>query len=155
MSDLDIFNFLLKLGKTSKDSDGIVASCLSLNGKILAATASADDGLRHAEDLVLEQARNKGIQINNKMTLYSTLEPCCQRDPLKGLEDCTTIIIKSGVRNIVYAAKDPADSKESRLRCEENGIKYLQFKNQRIITESIKLFNSTVVELVNKIENQN
>src|SRR3989344_1601575 len=75
MSDKDIFSHLFQMAVLAKDPRGVVAVCLIENGNILISATSADDGIRHAEDIVLEKARNSAIHLSNSVSLYSTLEP--------------------------------------------------------------------------------
>lgn len=100
MDEKEIFNELFALAKTSKDPEGVVAACLVKGNKILLASASAEDGVRHAEDLVLEMARQQGIAIDNETWLVTTLEPCSFRNPKNGVKDCTTLILEGGVKNV-------------------------------------------------------
>jgi pyrimidine deaminase RibD-like protein len=151
MSELEIFQNLFKVAGTSKDKNGVVAACLVLDGKVVVASASADDGIRHAEDLVLEKAGSLGIKIIDKMALYTTLEPCSHRDPAKSMTDCTTLIIRSGIKNVIYGANDPEDSKDFKLRCEKAGIKCDQVSDPEIISRSVDIFNSTVSKDSDKI----
>lgn len=105
------------------------------------APPSADDSLRHAEDLVIKKAQKQGINLDKDVILYTTLEPCSRRD--KNIEDCTTIILKTGIKFIVYAAQDPEYSQEAKQRFLTAGRRYEQVKDEAIIRRAIDLFNST------------
>ena len=49
MTEKEIFDYLFKIAKTSKDQEGVVAACLVKDGQSLAGSPSADDSIRHAE----------------------------------------------------------------------------------------------------------
>jgi hypothetical protein len=53
-----VFNHLFEVAKKSKDPEGVVVACLVKGDTILISSPSASDGVRHAEDLVLELAAN-------------------------------------------------------------------------------------------------
>lgn len=145
MDEAEVFRCLFKTAKTSKDPEGVVAACIVLKGEIKAVSASADDGIRHAEDLVIEKAvGNKGIKIDDEAVLYTTLEPCSMRSRSNKVPDCTTIIINSGIKNVVYAAVDPEFSKNAENRFQSAGVNYRQIRNKKIIEQAVKLFNSTI-----------
>lgn len=141
MTIQEIFEYLFKIAKTSKDQEGVVAACLVKNDQILAGMPSADDSIRHAEDLVIEKAQKQSMVLDNKVILYTTLEPCSTRD--KNVLDCASIILKTGIKSIVYAAQDPEYSQEAKQRFAAAGVKYEQVKDSEIIQRAINLFNST------------
>ena len=143
--DKEIFSKLFELAKTSKDPEGVVVACLVRHGEILVASPSASDGVRHAEDLVLEMARKADINIDGDVILYTTLEPCSYRNPKNHVKDCTSIIIDAGIKRVVFAANDPEYSKEARDRLLEVGVDYRQVTDKEIIRKAVELFNSTIV----------
>jgi len=96
MNEHQIFAHLFEIAKDAKDPEGVVTACLVCDGEIVASSPSADDGVRHAEDLVLEKAKEEKVNLGN-VTLYTTLEPCSYRNPVNNVEDCTTIIIEAGI----------------------------------------------------------
>lgn len=134
MTDQEIFEYLLEIAKTSKDQEGVVAACLVKDGQILA-------GLPSAEDLVIEKALKQGMVLDDKVVLYTTLEPCSARD--KDILDCTTIILKTGIKSIVYAAQDPEYSQQAKKRFAAAGVQYEQISDLEIVQRAIDLFNST------------
>ncbi|OGM11928.1 hypothetical protein A2Z22_01700 [Candidatus Woesebacteria bacterium RBG_16_34_12] len=144
MDEKEIFEKLFEIAEKSKDPEGVVAACLVKNGRILISSPSASNGIRHAEDLVLEKAEQKGIKIDGKITLYTTLEPCSYRSPKNKVLDCTTVILKSGIRNVIFAAQDPEYSKKARQRFQKAGISYRQIEDKDLIQKAIKLFNATI-----------
>lgn len=141
MTDQEIFEYLFVIAKTSKDQEGVVAACLVKDGQVLVGSPSADDSIRHAEDLVLEKAQKQGIILDEKIILYTTLEPCSTRD--KDVLDCTSIILKTGIKSVAFAALDPEYSQEAKQRFLKAGFNYQQVKDQEIIKQAIELFNST------------
>jgi pyrimidine deaminase RibD-like protein len=144
VNDKDIFEKLFEVAKKSKDPEGVVAACLVKEGNMLVSSPSASDGVRHAEDLVLEIAQRKRIKIDDKVTLYTTLEPCSYRSPKNKVKDCTTIIISAGIKNVIFAANDPEYSQDAKHRFQKAGVKYKQIKDKELIRKSVELFNSTI-----------
>lgn len=144
LEDGEVFHRLFNLAKTSKDPEGAVSACIVKANEIIVASASADDGIRHAEDLVIEKAKREGVTVDRKMILYTTLEPCSYRSPQNRVFDCTTIIINSGIKNVVFAAKDPEYGKDTKIRFDKAGIRCRQVKDKILIREATILFNSTI-----------
>lgn len=79
----------------------MVGAVLVKNGRVVAEDYHRRPGTPHAEALVINAAgeRTKGS------TLYVSLEPCCHKD--KRTPPCTRAIIRSGIRKVVIAMKDP------------------------------------------------
>lgn len=141
MIDQEIFEYLFEIAKTSQDKEGVVAACLVKDGQILAALPSADDSVCHAEDLVIAKAKKQGIVLDKDIILYTTLEPCSTRD--KNVADCTSIILKTGIKTIIFATQDPEYSQETKQRFLQAGVSYQQVNDLKIIKRAIDLFNST------------
>ena len=141
MTEQEIFNYLFEIAKTSQDQEGVVAACLVKEGQILAGSPSADDSVRHAEDLVIEKTQKQRIILDEKVILYTTLEPCSTRD--KNVLDCASIILKTGLKSIIYAAQDSEYSQEAKQRFLKAGVLYQQVQDQTIINRAVELFNST------------
>lgn len=145
MTDDEVFENLFEKASGSKDPRGVVSACLFKEGKILFSFASADDGVRHAEDLLLKYIRVNNISISEEMILYSTLEPCTKRsNPI--LTDCTSLIIKSNIKNIVYGASDPDHSEITKERFLKENINMRQVANPNIIKKCAEIFNNSVKE---------
>jgi pyrimidine deaminase RibD-like protein len=145
-----IFKKLFSLKKYSDDVEGVVCACIvDKKGKILFSSPSFKDG-RHAEYVVIQKIREKNISSDN-LILYTTLEPCSKRSN-PSMQDCTTVVIHSGIKNVVYAALDPEYSSETANRFKKSGIKYQRIKNKTIIRESMKLFNSTITIPLSEME---
>ena len=86
-------------GKTSPNP--MVGAVLVKNGRVVAEDYHRRPGAPHAEALAIAVAGNKA----KGSTLYVSLEPCCHTD--KRTPPCTRTIIKSGIRKVVIAMKDP------------------------------------------------
>lgn len=86
------------LGQTSPNP--MVGAVIVKGGKIVAEGFHRRAGLDHAEIVALKSAGKRA----RAATLYVTLEPCCHHGRTG---PCTDAIIKSGVRRVVYAMKDP------------------------------------------------
>jgi diaminohydroxyphosphoribosylaminopyrimidine deaminase/5-amino-6-(5-phosphoribosylamino)uracil reductase len=68
--------------------------------------------LPHAEEIALKKAVS--VADLPAWTLYSTLEPCSERS--SGREACATRIINSGIRRVVFGAREPYDP-VLKIRC--------------------------------------
>jgi pyrimidine deaminase RibD-like protein len=139
-----IYGHLFQIAKKSKDPEGVVAACIVKNGGIIASAASADDGVRHAEDLVIEKI--KDIKIDDSTMLYITLEPCNTRNLKKKIKDCTSLIIDSGIKRVIFAARDPKFSKITQKRLKKAKILAKQIKDEKIIKKAVEIFNQTAKE---------
>lgn len=144
MTEPEIFELLLRLGETSQDPEGVVAACLVRDGHILAAKASSDDGRDHAEYLTLKEAGARGLELDEKTVLYTTLEPCSDLPAVNDGTDCVTWLLRSGIRQVVFAARDVEHSARARERCEKAGVTYRQIGDPEIIRRSQDLFNRTL-----------
>src|SRR3990172_1198556 len=100
MNDREIFEKLFELGKNSKDPDGVVIAGLVENEKVVAMSPGADDGIRHAVDLVIEKAKAENIPIGENTILYATVEPCTFRNPEKKMTPCADIIVSAGIKKV-------------------------------------------------------
>ncbi|MFC1483024.1 bifunctional diaminohydroxyphosphoribosylaminopyrimidine deaminase/5-amino-6-(5-phosphoribosylamino)uracil reductase RibD [Candidatus Margulisiibacteriota bacterium] len=86
------------IGKTSPNPS--VAALIVKNNKIIAAGAHKGFGKPHAERIAIKKAGKKA----KGATLYCNLEPC---NHLGQNPPCTDIIIKAGIKKVVFASKDP------------------------------------------------
>jgi pyrimidine deaminase RibD-like protein len=140
-----IFEHLSEIAQRSKDPRGAVSACLVKNNEVIASAASSDDGLRHAEEILLEIVRAENITITPEIILYSTLEPCTKRTNIE-LKDCTSLIIESGISKVVYGASDPDHSEINKRRFSERGISLEQVSNPLIIKRCAEIFNNSVAD---------
>jgi diaminohydroxyphosphoribosylaminopyrimidine deaminase / 5-amino-6-(5-phosphoribosylamino)uracil reductase len=69
------------------------------DGRILAASRTADSGRPHAEALAVAQAGHENLK---GATAYIALEPCAHRE-----DSCAHILAASGIARIVIACRDP------------------------------------------------
>lgn len=145
LSQADIFNHLLELGREKLSYEGVVAACVVRDGKILASAPSLVFGIViHAEHNVLGYLYQKGLKIEPEDILYTTLEPCTGRfDSTIGIQDCSTIIFASGIKHVVYGASDPIQSELTHKRFEAAGVKLEQIQDEEIIKRCKDLFNTT------------
>lgn len=93
--------YLAKKANWRTSPNPMVGAVIVKNGKIIAEGYHKKAGLPHAE----VEAIMKAKEHLNGATLYVTLEPCCHRD--KKTPPCTDAIIKSGIKRVVIAMKDP------------------------------------------------
>lgn len=140
----EIFDRLFTIAKQSNDPEGVVAACLVQDGEIVAESASSDDGQYHAEYLLIKKLLEDKIDMQANAILYTTLEPCSDFPDINDGNDCTTWIIKSGIKKVVYGASDPEFSTKARDRLESNKIEVIQIDDADIITKCEDLFNSTI-----------
>jgi diaminohydroxyphosphoribosylaminopyrimidine deaminase/5-amino-6-(5-phosphoribosylamino)uracil reductase len=79
----------------------MVGAIVVNRGRIVGQAYHLRAGLPHAEVLALKQA---GVRAQGS-TLYVTLEPCCHL--MKRTAPCVPAIVRSGVRRVVIAQRDP------------------------------------------------
>ncbi|TSC91752.1 MAG: hypothetical protein CEN90_216 [Parcubacteria group bacterium Licking1014_17] len=105
---------------------------------------SGDDGKIHAEDRVISEVENKNL-IDGSSILYCTVEPCSKR-ATEGMADCVSRIIRSGIKHVVYGARDPMHSQITKQRLKEAGITIKQVSDKNLIKKSAKIFNESAEE---------
>lgn len=94
----------LKLAKKANyrtSPNPMVGALLVKGGEIISEGYHKMAGLPHAE----AEAITNSKQAVEGSTLYVTLEPCCHRN--KRTPPCTDLIIRSGIKRVVIAMKDP------------------------------------------------
>ncbi len=64
------------------------------------------DAASHAEEVAIGKALAAGADLVGA-TIYSTMEPCTQRKSRP--ESCTDLIIRHGLRRVVFALREPCD----------------------------------------------
>lgn len=143
MTDKEIFDYLFLLTKNSHDPEGVVSACVVSGDKIIESAVSSNDGIRHAEDLLLEKLQIKGIKISTNFILYSTLEPCSKRSK-PGSIDCSTLIANSGIKNIIFGARDPNHSMNTHKILNSNNINIKQVSDRKIIKNCANIFNNSL-----------
>ncbi len=145
MTDKEIFRELFDLAEASKSSHVVVAAGLVRGGKLLLSSVSFGTPHRHAEDLLLEKIKMQNIEINSGDALYVTLQPCGYRAPRgdwEGHGDCTTKIINSPIKKVVYAFPDSQYSVGADERLEKAGVGSSLVDDAEVKEEAQKIFNS-------------
>ncbi|MSR67768.1 bifunctional diaminohydroxyphosphoribosylaminopyrimidine deaminase/5-amino-6-(5-phosphoribosylamino)uracil reductase RibD [Candidatus Peribacteria bacterium] len=95
----------LELAAKGKGKTGInpmVGAVLVRDGKMIAEGFHSEFGKSHAELNLLEKTE---YNICSTDTLYVNLEPCCHMH--KKTPPCTDMIIKSGIKHVVFGMRDP------------------------------------------------
>lgn len=143
LTDNDVFEHLLRLGHERGDSQGSVTAAIVRDGKILVSATSVLTGVViHAEHNALGYLSQKGEAVLPTDVLYTTLEPCTGRfDPDIGLRDCTSIILASGIKKVVYGASDPIQTELTHKRFQYGGAILKQVEDPNIIERCRDLFN--------------
>lgn len=121
-ADLNYMRMALSLAKRAEgftSPNPLVGAVIVKNGRIVGRGYHERLGLAHAEVNAIRQAGS----LAKGATLYVTLEPC---DHFGRTPPCTQAIIKSGIKRVVMAMKDPNPMNDGR------GIKRL--KGSRVKT---------------------
>ncbi len=90
------------LGATSPNP-AVGAAALNAEGHIIAIAAHHRAGAAHAEALLIETCRERGL-LDKIHTLCITLEPCNHQGRTP---PCTDAIIAAGIRNVAIGTRDP------------------------------------------------
>ena len=117
------------------------------NGKIISYGYTGKSGRPHAEEVALKKIK----KFSRKVFLYVTLEPCFHKSLNRS---CVDQIIKSGIKNVCIASKDPdkRTNNKSISKLKKNGIKVLVgiTKNQTFINNRFffvnKKFNRSYIK---------
>jgi pyrimidine deaminase RibD-like protein len=142
MTEREIFEHLFSIASQSTDTDGVVTACLVRDGQIILDAVSA--GIEHAEFILLKKMNSANLIPDETYILYSTLQPCDRRSSVEGqkIGDCTTNILKSGIKTVVYAVSYPK-SLHSTERFNLSGVSAKECREIEIVKRAIQLFNST------------
>ena len=105
----------LKVAQNCQDVEWYGVGCVIVNAEgIIIGTGYTgeiiEEGkMRHAEDVAIAKAIASGQKLAEPgIVLYSTLEPCSIR--ASGKTPCCHHIIDSGIKAVVYGAKEPFDA---------------------------------------------
>ena len=113
-----------------------VGAVLVQRGEIVATGYSREmPGNTHAEECCLLK-----IDDFEDCVLYSTMEPCGQR--LSGKECCANLIIKKGIKKVVYAVKEPetfVGKSKGVLILSSNGIEVVQEQDEQLLADTLEL----------------
>lgn len=145
MTEKEIFEKLFSLIPQSDDTNGAVSACLVRDEKIVADGISNNESV-HAEYALLKKLEEMGEIVKEDDIVYTTVEPCGRRSPGgrgEKMGDCTTNLIKAGVKKVIYAASDPHASDETRHKFQENNSSLVRVSDKQITSEAIRLFNAT------------
>lgn len=91
-------------GKTAPNP--LVGAVIAKHGRIIGEGWHRQYGGKHAEAAALDAVLESG-ESPEGADLYCTLEPCCFTAPDKHQPPCTDRIIKSGIRRVLIANRDP------------------------------------------------
>jgi len=156
MSEQEIFQHLFSISSRSDDVRGVVASCFVRDGKILVDAVSNNEGI-HSEYALLLEMKKINISVQPGDIVYTTVEPCGKRTPGgigERYGDCTTNLIESGVKHIVYAAGDPDASNSTRHKFSDAGVILEQIPDKDTVNLAVQLFNSTHLDPGGYLPNQ-
>ena len=112
---------LAEEGRGKVGNGAFVGAVLVRDGDIIAEGVHRGFGLLHAERDLLEQFSGS---IEPTDTLYVNLEPCCH---MGKTPPCTEIILKRGVKHLVYGLRDPD------RRVSGQGIEFLRLNGVEVI----------------------
>ncbi|MFA5049403.1 MAG: bifunctional diaminohydroxyphosphoribosylaminopyrimidine deaminase/5-amino-6-(5-phosphoribosylamino)uracil reductase RibD [Candidatus Micrarchaeia archaeon] len=109
----------LSLAKNGSPSPNpYVGAVIVKNGKIIGKGFHEKSGSPHAEINAINSVKNKK-EIKNS-TLYTTLEPCSH---FGKTPPCTDAILKSGIKRVVFASRDPTKKVCGEEILKKSGIK--------------------------------
>ena len=131
---------LAKKAGTATYPNPLVGAVLVKAGKIIGQGYHKKNGTAHAEVNAINNAKKRGNKIAGA-TLYVTLEPCCHQGKTP---PCVNAIIKSKIKKVVIAKKDPnpivCDRGVKELRKNKIQVKILNLKEAEILIRPEKLF---------------
>ena len=107
---------LAERGEGRVSPNPLVGAVVARNGKIIGEGWHGKFGGPHAEVMALEGIDARGA------TLYVTLEPCSHSGAGKKTPPCVPLVIKSGVKRVVVAAKDPNPKVNGMRQLRDAGI---------------------------------
>lgn len=101
-------------------SNPSVGAVIVKNNIILSTGITGLSGRPHAEELAISKTSLQDLQDS---TIYISLEPCCHDG--RGKLSCTDLIVKSGIKEVVFSVKDPDQrtNGKSISRLQKSGIK--------------------------------
>jgi diaminohydroxyphosphoribosylaminopyrimidine deaminase/5-amino-6-(5-phosphoribosylamino)uracil reductase len=100
---LDLALALAAKGEGQVKPNPLVGAVVVKNGIIVGQGFHRYDGVKHAEVLALEEARQRA----KGATIYVNLEPCCHRGNGKRTPPCCDALIAAGVKRVVSCIADP------------------------------------------------
>lgn len=121
----------------SESSFAVGAIIVSDRGDEIARGFSLELGERmHAEEVALQKAL-EAEQDLSRATMYSSLEPCSVR--LSGKQSCSSRIIASGIRRVVFAMREPSTFVycEGTEQLEESGIEVVEIPALAVLVATV------------------
>ncbi|EKD48227.1 MAG: hypothetical protein ACD_65C00057G0001 [uncultured bacterium] len=106
---------LAKKGRPITSPNPLVGAVLVKNGKIIGQGYHRSFGKPHAEVEAISSCKNP-----RGATLYVNLEPCSHHGKTP---PCTDLIIKSGIKEVVYCTRDPNPRMQGSEILKKHGIK--------------------------------
>src|SRR5262245_12945670 len=100
---LDLALRLAAKGKGQVSPNPLVGAVVVKSGMIVGMGFHVYEGVKHAEVLALEEAKN----LAKGGTVYINLEPCCHRGGGKRTPPCTDALIAAQVKRVVCCITDP------------------------------------------------
>lgn len=131
--DSDFLKLALQEAQKSPQGVYYAVGCLivSADGKLISTGYTGErlysDTAWHAEETAIKKAQEQEIVLKGS-TLYSTMEPCSERR--SGHTPCTELIIKAGIKKVVFALYEPFDDSLG-IRC--CGEKVLQSAGVEVV----------------------
>ncbi len=80
------------------------AVIITTDGQEFDGYTGENDPRNHAEEEAVNKALKAGANLDGA-TIYSTMEPCTTRESKP--ESCTDLIIRPGIRRVVFALREP------------------------------------------------
>jgi diaminohydroxyphosphoribosylaminopyrimidine deaminase/5-amino-6-(5-phosphoribosylamino)uracil reductase len=109
-----------------------VGAVIVHQGELVAEENHYSCGLPHAEQNAIEAFSQQGLTPDETTILYVSLEPC---NHWGKTPPCTSAIIDSGIKKVIYAYKDPnplVSEKDTAQLLQDKGIVCLQVKVEAI-----------------------
>ena len=115
MNDKYFLKIAIEEAKKSRDKDNYYVGAVIVKNGLIISEAYGDENNEngHAEELAIKNSKENV----SGATMYITMEPCSLRP--SGKVPCSELIINSGIKKVVYGARDPQVS----VKC--NGIERL------------------------------
>ena len=141
---IDIALKISKKNKYTTESNPNVGCVIANDHCILAYATTNHLGRPHAEELALSQI--KSSDINEKTTIYSTLEPCIMRNIGT---PCAENILSHNIKNIVFSIKDCDSRTFNRTKdyCNNNNINLTSGINSKdALTHHLSYFHNRLLK---------
>ncbi len=104
---------LARRGAGRVSPNPLVGAVIVRDGRIVGEGWHRAYGGLHAEAEAVRAAEAAGVSVRGA-DMYCTLEPCCHTGPEKHQPPCTDLLIKSGIRRVFVANRDPNPAVDGR-----------------------------------------